>query len=895
MPIRNLDAISSPKSIAVIGASDTPGKVGFTVLSNLAIGGFEGKLYPVNPLRESVQGKKCFAGLKDLPATVDLAVICTPAPSVPGLVEECGRHGVRAIIVLTAGFREMGSQGRALEEQIGAVQKSFRGMRIVGPNCLGVISPWSRMNASFSTGMPKPGSVAFLSQSGALCTAVLDWAISQGIGFSHFISLGNQLDVGFADLLDFLADDPRTTSALLYVESISQARYFMSAARAFARRKPLIAYKAGRFAASAQAAASHTGAMAGVDAVYQAAFDRAGIVRVFDMESLFECAELLTLHPHRVGPRLAIVTNAGGPGVMATDALLSHRGQLAELSDESLRWLDQFLPPSWSHGNPVDVLGDADEHRMAQAVEIVVRDPNVDSILAILTPQAMTAPSATATMLGKIAIPRGKTIMASWMGGDQMFEARRILQQAKIPHFETPEKGIRGLIRLLDYARSQEALTETPQVMEIELPGEAVERRRLLQGLQLPVDRKLLDECDSKKLLRTYGIPTTDIRLASTVEQAIEAAKAIGFPVVLKIHSPQISHKTDVDGVKLNLGNELEVRNAYVAVTESARKLMPDAVIQGVTVQPMVSMLHGVELILGAKRDPVFGSVMMVGFGGIAAELFQDRSLELPPINERLAMRMLRSLKSWPILSGYRGRSKVNLDQLVEVLLRFSTLLVEQPSLWEIDVNPLLVSTQGMIALDARVLLQSAGESMNKAYDHLAIRPYPVEYECVVRLRDGTDVRLRPIRPEDEPQWRAMLGRCSKESLWSRFHMLFQEATHEMATRFCFLDYDREVALVAEVESAGEKTIVGIGRLAGDADHRTAEFALLIEDRWQNRGLGSQIAQHCLSIAKPWGVQTVVAETTSNEPRMVAILRRLGFEIDYRLEDNIILGTKAVS
>ncbi len=901
MPIRNLNRILSPHSIAVIGASDTPGKVGYTVVANLVQGGFEGPIYPINPQRENIQGLPCFRSLQELPTKPDLAIICTPAPTVATLIRQCGECNVEGVIILTAGFRELGPEGIALEEAVRQEQRRFPGLRIVGPNCLGIISPWSRANASFAAGMPRPGSVAFLSQSGALCTAVLDWALTQGIGFSHFISLGNQLDAGFADMLDYLAEDPRTSAALLYIESVRDSRYFMSAARAFARRKPLIAYKAGRFAESAQAAASHTGAMAGVDAVYQAAFDRAGIVRVFDMESLFECAELLTLHPQPVGPRLAIVTNAGGPGVMATDALLEHRGQLARLHPDTIQALNEFLPPSWSHGNPIDVLGDADEHRFAKAVELAIHDENVDTLLAILTPQAMTKPTQTAALLGKIKLPAGKTILASWMGGDQMFEGKRIFHQSKIPSFDTPEQAIRGLSRLLQYDNKQQVLCETPKDLRSNHIASKFDRAQFLKSKQHPTESVLMTEVESKQWMESYGIPTTSIDIAESAVQAGTIAESMGYPVVLKIHSPQITHKTDVDGVRLNLKNRQEVETSFEQIMASARKHCPDATLLGTTVQPMVSMIHGVELILGAKRDPIFGTVMMVGFGGIAAELFQDRSLELPPIDEKLALRMLKSLQSWPLLSGYRGRASVDLHRLVEILLRFSAMIVEQPEILEIDINPLLVSSQSMIALDARIVLRPLSESNTKPYAHLAIRPYPSEFSKTVQLSDGTNVRLRPIRPEDEPAWRAMLGRCSKETLWSRFHMLFKEATHEMATRFCFLDYDREIAMVAEPldevnapDGSSSGKIVGVGRLAADVDHRVAEFAILVEDEWQNRGLGIKLAEHSLAIAKPWGVQTVIAETTPHEQRMVAILRHFGFTIDYRLEESVILGSKDI-
>ena len=588
------------------------------------------------------------------------------------------------------------------------------------------------MSASFALGMPAAGSVAFISQSGALCTAILDWALLQGVGFSHFISLGNQLDVGFADLLDYLAEDPETTSAILYIESVVQSRYFMAAAKKFASRKPLIAYKAGRFAQSAKAAASHTGAMAGVDAVYDAAMKRAGIVRVFDMQSLFACAELLTLHPQAIGPRLAIVTNAGGPGVMATDTLLEENGRLAELAPETIKVLNAFLPANWSRANPVDVIGDADAERISKAVTATLADPNVDTVLALLTPQAMTHPTQSARALAAISIPPGKAILASLMGGEQIAEGRRILQQSGIPTFETPEQAIHGLMHLIDYSKRRDSLTTIVDNKPIPLAGTREERRRYVDDLAKPSMKPLsemgtsartLTEPESKQLLVRYGIPTTPIRIAPTASEAVQAAEELGFPVVLKILSPQISHKTDVGGVALNLATATQVRESFERMIPQARSMRPEAELLGVTVQPMIAELHGVELILGAKQDPVFGSVIMMGTGGIHAEIYRDRSLELPPIDRSLALRMLQNLRCWPLLQGYRGATAANIEAVAELITRFSAMIVEQPRILECDLNPLVVSSSQVIVLDARFVIGNSSFSPADPYSHLAIAP----------------------------------------------------------------------------------------------------------------------------------------------------------------------------
>ena len=732
MPETDLGPMLSPRSVAVVGASDTPNKVGSSVFRNLTSSGFAGPIYPVNSRSSTVQGRAAYGSLSQIGQPIDLVVICTPAATVPALILECGELGIRGVVVLTAGFRELGESGRILEAKILEEKSKFPSLRIIGPNCVGIVEPKIRLSASFALGMPAAGSVAFISQSGALCTAILDWALLQGVGFSHFISLGNQLDVGFADLLDYLAEDPETTSAILYIESVVQSRYFMAAAKKFASRKPLIAYKAGRFAQSAKAAASHTGAMAGVDAVYDAAMKRAGIVRVFDMQSLFACAELLTLHPQAIGPRLAIVTNAGGPGVMATDTLLEENGRLAELAPETIKVLNAFLPANWSRANPVDVIGDADAERISKAVTATLADPNVDTVLALLTPQAMTHPTQSARALAAISIPPGKAILASLMGGEQIAEGRRILQQSGIPTFETPEQAIHGLMHLIDYSKRRDSLTTIVDNKPIPLAGTREERRRYVDDLAKPSMKPLsemgtsartLTEPESKQLLVRYGIPTTPIRIAPTASEAVQAAEELGFPVVLKILSPHISHKTDVGGVALNLATATQVRESFERMIPQARSMRPEAELLGVTVQPMIAELHGVELILGAKQDPVFGSVIMMGTGGIHAEIYRDRSLELPPIDRSLALRMLQNLRCWPLLQGYRGATAANIEAVAELITRFSAMIVEQPRILECDLNPLVVSSSQVIVLDARFVIGNSSFSPADPYSHLAIAP----------------------------------------------------------------------------------------------------------------------------------------------------------------------------
>ncbi len=895
MSIRNLDKIFKPQRIAVVGASNNPQSVGYTVLKNLIGSGFQGVVYPVNPKREAVQGIQAYPSVKELPKAPDLAVICTPARTVPGIVRECGEAGIRGLIIISAGFKEAGEEGKALEAELKSEIARFDGMRVIGPNCLGIIVPGLNLNASFAGATPQAGHVAFISQSGALCTSVLDWAIGEGIGFSYFVSIGNMLDVDFGDLIDYFGEDPDTQSIILYIESISDAREFMSAARAFARSKPIVAYKAGRFAESAKAAASHTGAMAGEDAVYDAAFQRAGVVRVLEIGDIFDSAELIARVRPPLGPNLAIITNAGGPGVMATDALIARQGQLAELSQETIERLNEVLPPFWSHGNPVDVLGDAPPERYSQATEIVLSDPGVDAALVILTPQAMTDATGTAQALAQLAKGSRKPILAAWMGGAAVQEGIQLLNQAGVATYTTPEQAVRAFMHLVHYGRNLDMLYQTPREVPVKFALDREEVRARFEKVFAEGPEVLTEEL-SKELLTAYGIPVTQPRPARTADEAVGIAEELGYPVVLKIWSPEITHKTDVGGVALGLRNAKAVRAAFAQIVARAKELRPDAEVLGVTVQRMVTARDGFELILGAKKDPTFGTVIMAGMGGIAAEVFRDRALGLPPLNERLAFRMLESLRSWKLLKGYRGRPGVNLDKLIEILMRFSYLIADFPEIKELDINPLLATPEEVIALDARVVVDKelVGKPV-RPYSHLVIRPYPEGYERQVTLKDGTEMLLRPIRPEDEPLWHEMLSRASRESIRQRFRYIFKETTHKMAIPYCFIDYDREMAIVAIVEEDGEKRMTGVGRLVADPDRETAEYAVFVADPWQNRGLGGTLTDYCLEIAKGWGIKEVRAETTPDNYRMIAIFRDRGFTIEHRHEEGVVLATKKLS
>jgi acetyltransferase len=881
MDVHNLGRIFAPTRIALVGVTQNPNSVGGKVLANLVGGGFRGVVYPVNGDAEAVLGVPCYPDVARLPRPADLAVICSPAEEVPRRVVECGEAGIRGLIIMSAGFKETGEAGRKLEEEIRAARSRFDGMRIIGPNCLGIVVPRLGLNATFAPAAPRDGDIAFISQSGALCASVLDWALEQRIGFSHFVSIGNALDVGFGDLIDWFGEDEHTRSIILYVESIADARAFMTAARAYARTKPIIAFKAGRFPASAQAAASHTGAMASEDAVYDAAFQRTGVARVADLGDVFDCAALIGRGRIPAGPRLAIVTNAGGPGVIATDALIAQQGVLAPLAPDTLARLDEDLPPAWSHANPVDVLGDANSKRIEKAARTVLADRSVDAVLAIVTPQAMTNPTATARVLGKLAAESRKPLLAAWLGGRAMREGLPILAEAGIPAYPTPEQAVRAFMTLVGYARNLATLYETPKDVAIQLPYDRAEAKRRFVAERLGAGAgDVLSEEVSKELLASYGIPVTQPLAAASVGEAVAIAGRLGYPVVLKVRSPDITHKTDVGGVALDLAGPEMVTAAYHSIMRSTSTRRPGARLEGVTVQPMVRAKDALELILGIKKDPVFGTVMMAGMGGVGAELLADRSLAFPPLNERLAMRMLESLRMWPLFTGYRGRKPAAVDALVEVLIRLSYLAADWPEITELDVNPLICTPDAVVAVDARAVVNRAllGTAA-EPYAHLVLRPYPEAYVRRIVLKDATAVTLRPIKPEDEPLWLAMLRSCSRETIYSRFRYLFDWSTHEVATRYCYIDYAREIAIVAETGEGEARRLIGVGRLVADPGHEEGEYAVLVVDAWQGKELGGILTDACVAIARQWKLKRVVAQTTTDNVPMIAVFEHRGFEV----------------
>ncbi|HEU4674000.1 MAG TPA: acetate--CoA ligase family protein, partial [Candidatus Limnocylindrales bacterium] len=836
-----LDPLFRPRSVAVIGATEKEGSVGRTVFWNLISSPFGGTVLPVNPNRSSVLGVKAYPSLDTIDDPVDLAVVVTPAATAPGVVAECAAKGVAGVIVISAGFRETGAEGAELERRVLAEARAA-GIRVVGPNCLGIMNPVGGLNATFAAGMAAAGSIGFVSQSGALLTAVLDWSAREGVGFSSVVSLGSMLDVGWGDVIYYLGDDPATEGILIYMETIGDARAFLSAAREVALTKPIIVIKPGRTAQAAKAAASHTGSLTGSDEVLDAAFRRVGVLRVDGIADLFGVAEVLAKQPRPRGPNLTIVTNAGGPGVIATDALVTGGGRLTELSDETMTAYDAVLPATWSHNNPVDIIGDAPPERYAKALEIAARDPAADGMLVILTPQAMTDPTATARELVPYARIEGKPVLASWMGGRDVEEGASVLSRAGIPTFDYPDTAAEMFNYLRRSSVDLAALYETPVLPDE--PERSLDRAAASALLREVRDegRTLLTEVESKAVLSAYGIPITETRVARTAEEAATAAEAVGYPVVVKLHSRTITHKTDVGGVRLNLVDGPAVREAFEGIRAAVTEARGAEHFEGVSVQPMINY-SGYELIVGSSLDPQFGPVLLFGMGGQLVELFRDRALGLPPLTSTLARRMIERTVISGAFAGIRGRRPIDVEGLEQLLVRFSLLVVEQPRIKEIDINPLLASPERLIALDARIVLHDP-EERDEDLPRLAIRPYPRQYVQPWTARDGTAFLIRPIRPEDEPLVVRFHEELTEETVYARYfeHLgLSHRTAHERLTRVCFNDYDREIALVALVEGDGGPRIAAIARLSKAHARPTAEFAILVADRWQRRGLGAEL------------------------------------------------------
>jgi acetyltransferase len=879
---RPLDCIFSPKAVALIGATESPNSVGRTVLENLQQGQFAGPIYPINPKREQVLGLKAYPSILAAPGKVDLAVVVTPPPSVPGIIRDCVQFGVRGAIIISAGFKEIGPAGLELERQV--LEEARRGqMRVVGPNCLGVMVPTGKLNATFAAGMARPGSVGFISQSGALCTAVLDWSLKENVGFSAFVSIGSMVDVGWGDLIFHLGDDPATRSIVIYMESIGDARAFLSAAREVALTKPIIVIKPGRSSAAAKAAASHTGSLTGSDEVLQAAFQRAGVLRVENISELFDMAEVLSKQPRPLGPHLTIITNAGGPAVLATDMLITGGGLLAELQPETMTAFNQICPPTWSHNNPVDIIGDAGPDLYAKAVEIASKDPNTDGMLVILTPQAMTKATETAEALKPYSHLDNKPLLASWMGADAVAAGEDILNAANVPTFKYPDRAAKAFCYMWKYTQNLRALYETPsQTAE----SEDVARVRndvdaMLKAIRHQ-GRSLLTELESKQLLAAQGIPTVETHVATTEAEAVRIATKLGFPVVLKLYSETITHKTDVGGVQLNLRNPTSVRRAWRTIQSSVAEKVGQGHFMGVTVQPMIK-LDGYELIIGSSIDPQFGPVLLFGTGGQLVEVYKDRALALPPLNATLARRMMEGTHIFTALKGVRGRASVDIAALEQLLVRFSELVVAQPWIKEIDINPLIAAPGRLLALDARVVLHDP-KTPEDSLPRASIRAYPAQYVGEWKSKNKKRLVIRPIRPEDEPLMVKFHHTLSEQSVYQRYFNvlhLSQRTAHDRLTRICFNDYDREIALVAEHrETPGaEARIVAVGRLSKLHGVNEGEFALLVSDPWQGVGLGTELLKRLVQVGREEKLQRITGHILADNQTMKLICQQVGFTV----------------
>ena len=875
MTIRNLEFLFKPRSIAVIGASDRPHSVGETVLRNLTAGGFDGAILPVNPRHQRLAGIAVHPSVSALPIVPDLAVICTPAPTVPQIIADVAARGTRAAIVITSGLGARNAAGGpTLRDAMLAAARPHL-LRILGPNCIGMLVPALGINASFAHIGARAGNVAFVSQSGALVTSVLDWATSRGIGFSKFVSIGDSADVDFGDLVDYLGSDPETRAILLYVESIRAARKFMSASRAAARNKPVIVVKAGRVAEGAKAAASHTGALAGADDVYAAAIRRAGMLRVDTTEALFDAVETLARAKPVAGDRLAIMTNGGGPGVMATDALVLGHGRSATLSPSTLARLDAVLPVTWSRGNPVDIGGDAPIGRYVATLQALHDEPGCDAVLFIHSPTAIVSSADIASAVALPARDGAKPVFACWLGGDALHDARATFTRDGIPHYDTPESAVGAFLQTVEYRRNQALLLEAPPATTIvqrldRAPAHAVVRDSIAAG------QRILSEADSKTVLRTYGIPVVETRIAgASADDAARCADALGYPVALKILSPQITHKSDVGGVALDLEDADAVRRAAAGMLERVARARPDATLSGFTVQRMIRRPNARELIVGVTSDPVFGPIILFGAGGKAVEVIGDRAVGLPPLNAVLAQDIVARTRIAKLLAAYRDAPAADVDAVVRTLMQVADLAADIADIVELDINPLLADESGVVALDARIVVESAREP---GAARLAILPYPSELEEWVEW-DGTRVLLRPIRPEDGDQHRAFLAALAPEDLRERVFIRARELHATELGRLTQIDYDREMAFVAVVERPSGNDTIGVVRAIADPDHRTAQFAIIVRSDLKGRRLGTLLLRKMTDYCRARGIERLTGEAGPGNERVFALARRHGFAL----------------
>jgi acetyltransferase len=881
----HLKPLFAPKSVAIFGASDSTDSVGKIVFQNMLQSGFQGELYPINLNHSEVQGCMAYSSISHITGPVELAVIATPAQSVPDIIEECGKHNVKAAVIITAGFSETGEAGKALEQKV--LEKAQRyGIRLIGPNCLGLMRPDIGLNATFNKGNAIAGNLAFVSQSGALCTAILDWANTSDVGFSSVISMGSSVDVDFGEILDYLISDTKTHSILLYIEGIRNARIFMSSIRAAARIKPVILVKVGRHAAASKAAMSHTASLVGSDDAFDAAVRRAGVVRVHTVTQLFSAAKALSCGFDPTGNRLAIVTNGGGPGVIATDRAIDLGLVMATLSESTIEKLNQVLPSTWSHGNPVDIIGDAQADRYQHAVRACLEDPNVDGVLTILTPQAMTKPLDAANIVIELSNQFSKPLLSSWMGGEQVETSRTAFKHAKKPSFRTPEPAVEVFSFLSAYHKNQKLLMQVPGPLSHHLEPDVASACMVIEGV-LQERRKVLSEMESKALLAAFHIPVAQTMLAHSPNEALLIAQQMGFPVAMKVNSPNITHKTDAGGVMLNLGNAQAVVGAYHEIIENVKLNRPDAHIDGVSIEPMIVKPNGRELMVGVTNDPVFGPIITFGAGGTTVEVMGDRSVALPPLNTFLVKDLIQNTHVARMLNAFRHMPPVNMDALESVLLRVSEMVCELPMLMEMDINPLILDEHGALAADARVVVEFRQPSADR-YAHMAIYPYPTHLVSNWQLADGTHILIRPIRPEDATLEQAFVRNLSEESRYFRFMDSVQELSESMLVRFTQIDYSREMALIAVKEEHDKEIELGVTRYAINPDGESCEFALVVADSMRGKGLGHKLMIALMDTARSKGLKMMEGEVLKSNASMLKLMKRLSFTIESNLDDDSI-------
>lgn len=871
-----LSPFFTPKTVAIVGASGSENSVGYRLLLNMREAGFEGGLYPVNSKRKTVQGLQAYPDLGAIPEELDLVVIAVPAASVPDIMRQCGDKGVTSVIIITAGFGELGAEGKRLQQEVLDIAHRYN-IRIVGPNCLGIVRPSGHLNATFGDGTVKDGNLALLSQSGAICTAILDWAKTRDIGFSTVVSIGAAVDVNFGEVLDYLAMDAKTTGILMYVEGIRDARRFLSGLKAAARLKPVILIKSGRHEAGSKAAMSHTGALVGGDNVFDAAIERAGVVRVYSIAELFSAARVLASNFVVRQDRLAIITNAGGPGVMSTDRVEDVGIQMAELSPKSMAALDAVLPAHWSHANPIDILGDATPERYQQALDICLKDKNIDGVLVILTPQAMTAPTQVAHHIIEGARSSQKPVLASWTGGARVQEGRNLFDNSKVAHFNTPEVAVDAFSFLATYSRNQILLKQIPSPSD-EFTEPDVTGARLIIERVMSEGRQVLTAQESKAILAAFHVPVTQTVKVSSAKDAMIAAETLGFPVVLKVNMAEFSHKSDIGGVRLNINSVLDVSRNFTEMETAIKSRYPEITKVGMTVEPMFRSSSGRELMVGVVRDPVFGPAISFGLGGTMVEIMRDTAVALPPLNAYMVEQLIAKTKAAKYLQAFRQLPPAHMKALVDVLLNISIMVSELPEILELDINPLIVDEQRVMAVDARIKAEVSHQLT--PYSHMAIHPYPHELTQHYQLANGMNITIRPIRPEDADMEKDFMHRLSERTKYFRFMQSLQELTPEMIVRFTQIDYDREMAFVAISDHGDMPAELGVGRYMMNPDGHSVEFALVVSDDCQGLGIGTRIMKTLMQAAKYKGMSFFEGEVLAINNPMLSLMRKLGFSIE---------------